>query len=228
MEQSIVVLSHQDVIRQTNRGAVLLDLRPPRQYVQIHLANSLSVSGPRFGMATLLDNRLAPSTRLVLVADTAATGQVAADQLKTMGIHVIGVLASQPSTWQPRGLTVVRGILVRPNEFLQYLGANPSVDLIDVRETVEQQQYPFAPVTRNLPFSMWPDILPQASESNAATPLVFVAGHDERSVLAAWWAFQRGYHNVGYLVGGMTRYLKGDGYDPRAMARTTARHGVFI
>ncbi|MDA8192592.1 MAG: hypothetical protein M0Z53_01150 [Thermaerobacter sp.] len=225
MGSSVVVLSHQDVNRQADRGATLVDIRTPRQYVQIHLANSWPVAGPRFGMPLLLDGRFAAGLRVVLIADTPVSGQVAADELTPLGIHVIGVLASQPSTWQPRGLKVIRGNLVRPPDFLTFLAANPTVEIVDVRESIEQELHPFAPATRALAFSQWPDIL---TVDDPSRPLLFVSGRDDRSVLAAWWAFQRGFSQVGYLVGGIIRYLHGDGYDPRAIARTTAGHGVFI
>lgn len=224
---NLIVLSHQDVIRQLDRRAILVDIRTPRQYVQLHLTGALGMGGPRFGLPILAQDRIAPGSRIILIADTAVIAQPAASELQQMRMHVVGVLSAHPNTWEPKGLSVVRGIVVDPQHLGTFLTEYPDAEVVDVREEVECQAYPFALATRWLPFSQWPTNFPDGSLADER-PIVFVSGQDDRSVLAAWYLFQRGFRQVGFLVGGVHRFRTGDHYDPKAIARTTARHGVFI
>lgn len=207
------------------KGALLIDIRVPRLFVHSHIEGSWSILGPRFGLPLLGGDQIPPGSRLIVVADTPVTGQVASDELRNLGLHVIGIFSGQPGTWVQRGLPVTKGRPVQDHELLAYTHDTPSLEILDVREKTEQELFPFTPATGSVPLSTWPDGLdPFHPDKN----FLFVSGRDERSVLAAWYAMKRGFKHVGYLVGGIHRYTHGEELDDKTVARTTARHGAFI
>ncbi|MCY0879131.1 MAG: hypothetical protein OWU84_09355 [Firmicutes bacterium] len=224
-ELSVVVLSYDDVRRQTARGVKLVDIRTPREFVYLHLEGAIPLAAPRFGYAILSAHLLSPEDRVIIVAQSPVQGHVAAQEIDAQGVSVVGVFAALPRTWEPKGLAVQKGELVFPDRFLSYLRDHPNVDLVDVREPIEQELYPFPQVTRSLPFSSWPQGIDQLDPTR---PVIFLAGRDDRAILAARDVMVLGFPRVGYLVGGYEGFHHPRLYDPREAARTTAHHGVFI
>lgn len=225
LDTTIVVLSPNDVLRQIERGALLIDIRTPRLFAKLRLAGSISIAGARFGFPIFAGDRIAPRTRVIVVADTPVTGQIAADELIQMDCRVIGVFASQPNTWALRGLKTAQSPMIAPKDLLAYMAQHPNLEIIDIREPVEQAQYPFPLATRSLPFSTWPEAW---GDLDRTVPFILVSGNDERSILALVHTIGQGYDKGGYLVGGVHRHIHGDHVDLKAIARTTAGHGTFI
>jgi rhodanese-related sulfurtransferase len=225
LDLSVVVLSYDDVRRQTARGVKLVDIRTPREFVYLHLVGAIPLAAPRFGYAILSAHRLSPEDRVIIVAQSPVQGHVAAQEIDAQGVDVVGVFAALPRTWEAKGLTVQKGELVFPDRFLAYLRDHPTVDLVDVREPVEQERFPFPHVTRSMPFSTWPD---GVEHLDPTRPIIFLAGKDDRAILAARDVMILGFAQVGYLVGGYEGFHHPRLYDPREAARTTAHHGVFI
>lgn len=225
MDLTVVVLSYEDVRRQTARGARILDVRTPQEFVYLHLQGAIPLAAPRFGFRMLSSHLLEQGDRVIVVAQSPVSGQVAAREIDAIGVDVIGIFASLPRTWEGKGLPVQLGELVFPDQFLTYVHDHPDADIVDVREPVEQEQHPFPHVTRSLPFSKWPD---GADELTPTRPIVFLAGRDDRAILAARDTMVRGFPRVGYLVGGYDAFHHPRTYDPKEAARTTAHHGVFI
>lgn len=226
IDHNIVVLSHDDVQRQMARGARLLDIRSPREFVQIHLEGALPVAGARFGLPVLSGHDISSADRVIVVANSPVSGQVAAREVLLLGADVIGIFASLSRSWAPKGLPVRHGLLIQPKDLLPFINDHAAADIVDIRELVEQERFPFTESTLSLPYSTWPEA---GDGLNANAPVVFVSGNDERSIAAAQALMVRGVtHDVGYLVGGYARYLHGDHYDVKEIARTTARHGAFI
>ncbi len=222
---SIVVLSYEDVKRQTSRGARLVDIRTPQEFVYLHLQGAISLAAPRFGFQMLSGDRLERGERVIVVAASPVAGQVAAQEIDAVGVDVIGIFASLPRTWEGRGLPVQIGELVFPDRFLNYLHDNPNAEIVDLREPFEQERFPFPQVTRSLPFSAWPE---GARDLDPKRPVIFLAGRDDRAILAARDTMEMGFPRVGYLVGGYDAFHHPRVYDPKEAARTTAHHGVFI
>ena len=225
VDYSVVVLSYEDVRRQTARGARLIDIRTPQEYVYLHLMGAIPMAAPRFGFAQLSGNQFARGDRVIIVAASPIAGQTAAQEMDSLGIDVIGIFASLPRTWEGKGLPVQLGELVSPDNFLVYLRNHPNADIVDVREDLEQERFPFPQVTRSLPFSNWPS----GSEAlDPNRPIIFLAGRDDRAILAARDMMVQGFPVIGYLVGGYDAFHHPRIYDPKEAARTTAHHGVFI
>ncbi|MCY0863912.1 MAG: hypothetical protein OWQ57_03085 [Sulfobacillus sp.] len=225
LEPRIVMLTYDDMRRQMERHVKLIDVRTPEQFVQLHLVGSIPLPGPRFGMSLLADGQIRPEERIVIVSDDAVSGHIAAQEANLMGAEVVGIFASLPRSWEKRGLPVIKGDVVHPDTLLTYLHDNPQVEFVDVREEMEQIRFPFPPVTRSIPFSLWPE---EARLLDPARPVLLMSGKDQRSILAARHLMVQGFARVGYLVGGYHRYHHPRVYDPKEAARTTARHGVFI
>lgn len=222
---NVVVLSYEDVRRQTARGAKLVDVRTPQEYVYLHLQGALPLAAPRFGFQLVSGGLLTRGERVIIVAQSPVAGQIAAQEIDAVGVDVIGIFASLPRTWEGKGLPVQTGELIFPDRFLSYLHDHPDADIVDVREEAEQNRFPFPQVTRSIPFSTWPD----GSEAlDRGRPIIFLAGRDDRSILAARDTMVRGFPRVGYLVGGYDGFHHPRVYDPKEAARTTAHHGVFI
>ncbi len=225
LDLTVVVLSYEDVRRQMARGVRILDVRTPQEFVYLHIRGSIPLVAPRFGFQLLSSDQLVRGERVVVVAQSPVAGHVAAQEIDAIGVDVIGIFSSLPRTWAEHGLPVQIGEQVFPDQFLAYVHDNPTVDVVDVREPVEREHFPFPHVTRTLPYSQWPD----GSEAlDPNRPIIFLAGRDDRAVLAARDTMMRGFVRVGYLVGGYASYQHPRVYDPKAAARTTAHHGVFI
>ena len=222
---TMVVLSHEDVRRQVARGALVVDIRTPQEFVYLHMQGAIPLAAPRFGFQLLSRQLLTDKQRVIVIAQSPVHGQVAAREIDAVGIDVIGIFASMPRTWEAKGLPVQVGELIFPDKFLTYIHDNPNVDIVDVREETEQQLFPFPHVTRSLPFSAWPDGL---NTLDARRPILFLAGRDDRAIIAARDAMVQGLPRVGYLVGGYVEFQHPRIYDPKEAARTTAHHGVFI
>lgn len=222
---SVVVLSYEDVRRQMVRGIRILDVRTPQEFVYLHIQGALPLAAPRFGFHLLSSHQLVRGERIIVVAQSPVSGHVAAQEIDAMGVDVIGIFASLPRTWEAKGLPVQLGELVFPERFLTYLHDHPDADIVDVREPVEQEHFPFPQVTRSIPYSAWPD----GSEAlDPARPILFLAGHDDRAIMAARDTMVNGFSRVGYLVGGYAAFHHPRVYDPKEAALTTAHHGVFI
>ncbi len=219
------MLTPHDVRNHMARGAMVLDVRPPEQFVKLHLAGAVPVPGPRFGMSYLLQGTFEPGQRTLLVAEDAIAGFVAAQEAVALGLEVIGVFTALPRTWENRGLPVVHGILVLPETLRAFFQEHPEAELVDVREPIEQTQFPFPRVTRSVPFSQWPDGIDQLSRTDL---VVTVSAGQERSVLAAMDLMRQGFAQVGFVVGGYQRYFHPRRYNPKEAARTTAHHGSLI
>ncbi|NMP23008.1 rhodanese-like domain-containing protein [Sulfobacillus harzensis] len=131
---SMVVLSYEDVKRQTDRGARLVDVRTPQEFVSLHLTGALPLAAPRFGFARLSPHVLNPGERVIVVAASPVSGQIAAQEMDMLGIEIVGIFASLPRTWATRGLSVQTGELIFPDRFLSYVHDHPSADIVDVRE----------------------------------------------------------------------------------------------
>jgi rhodanese-related sulfurtransferase len=222
---TVVVLSYEDVRRQMARGARVLDVRTPQEYVYLHIQGAVPLAAPRFGFQLLSSQLLTRGERVIVVAQSPVSGQVAAREIDAIGVDVIGIFASLPRTWEGKGIPVQIGELVFPDRFLNYLHDHSDADIVDVREAIEQERFPFPHVTRSLPFSQWPE----GSEAlDGSRPIIFLSGRDERSIIAARDTMVRGFTRVGYLVGGYDAFHHPRVYDPKEAARTTAHHGVFI
>ncbi len=222
---SMVVLSYEDVKRQTERGARLIDVRTPQEFVSLHLTGAMPLVAPRFGFARLSSHLVHQGERVIVVAASPVSGQVAAQEMDLMGVDIVGIFASLPRTWATRGLSVDTGHLIFPDRFLPYLHDHPTADIVDVREPVESERFPFPHVTRQTPFSEWPDGIGTLDRSR---PVIFLSGRDDRAVIAARDTMVAGFPTVGYLVGGYAAFHHPRVYDPKEAARTTAHHGVFI
>ncbi len=225
LDLTVVVLSYEDVRRQTARGARIVDVRTPQEYVYLHLQGAIPLAAPRFGFQLLSSHQLDRGDRVIVVAQSPVSGHVAAREIDAVGVDVIGIFASLPRTWEGKGLLVQLGELVFPDRFLTYVRDHPDADIVDVREPIEKERFPFPQTTRSLPFSKWP----VGSEAlDSGRPIIFLAGRDDRAILAARDTMVRGFPRVGYLVGGYDAYHHPRSYDPKEAARTTAHHGVFI
>lgn len=225
LDLTVVVLSYEDVRRQMARGARVVDARTPQEYVYLHIRGSIPLAAPRFGFQLLSGHLLARGERVIVVAQSPVSGQVAAREIDAVGVDVIGIFASLPRTWEGKGIPVQLGELVFPDRFLSYVHDHSDVEIVDVREPIEQERFPFPHVTKSLPFSRWPE---ESGILDPDRPIVFLSGRDDRAITAARDTMVRGFPRVGYLVGGYDAYRHPRVYDPKEAARTTAHHGVFI
>lgn len=224
-ELSTLVLSYEDVRRQTARGARVIDIRTPQEYVYLHLVGSLPLAAPRFGFSLLSRQEIHDHDRVIIVAASPVLGHVASQEMDAAGIEVIGIFASLPRTWESHGLPVQLGELVHPENLTTYLQENPSTSMVDVRESGEIARFPFPEATHHIPFSVWPA---GSHQLDPSYPIIFLSGQDQRAILCARDTMVKGVQRTGYVVGGYVGLHHPREYDPKAAARTTAHHGVFI
>jgi len=82
-------------------GATLVDVRPSMSYRKAH------VQGARWSIRPRLQAlALAPQTEVILLAEDAAVGALAARELQTLGVTRVRINTDTPAAWRDAGLAV--------------------------------------------------------------------------------------------------------------------------
>jgi len=178
-----------DVHRQRDAGAVVVDARPVRAWADGHIPGSVAIAlRPQF--ASWLGWLVPDDRPLVFVLDH---GQDAGDlvrQARTIGYdHLVGALDGGIDQWRAAGLPVAATELLDA----------PDLDraVVDVRQRNEYE-------AGHLPGAVPIELGALADHADAVPPgaVAVMCGHGERAATAASLLEHAGRHDVAVVVGG--------------------------
>lgn len=160
-------------------GAVLLDVRTSDAYLAEHIPGSVHValSGAQFG--TRVGFVLPSSARIIVVADSGAQAQQAADSLRVVAFdHLLGATTVQ--AWNSSGGETESTTRVSPAELQQRLAQGENIQVLDVREPNEWETGHIAGASF-IPYRELPQRLDEVPQG---APLAVVCGSSSRSPVA--------------------------------------------
>jgi len=195
--------SLEDVLRQRNAGACVLDARDPADYAGAHLVDSINVGlGGQFATwaGTLLDR----SRPILLVAEPGRE-QEAATRLGRIGFdHVIGYLEGGMQALDGRPELVRTTDRVTAAALAEQLGSSEAPLLIDVRSDGERRQKRIAG-SLHIPLQRLRQRIEEVPRDRRLA-VYCAAGY--RSSMAVSLFEQAGIRDVEDLVGGITAWEK--------------------
>lgn len=184
-------------------GALVVDLRPPDEFIRGHLAGALSIPGGRsfLGWAgSVLD----PDRDIVLLTGTHTRhlGDEALGALSTIGIdRVAGVLAVDDLSTLGAGPLVALATV--PAESIG-TAATASATILDVRNGSEWTAG-HIPGARHIPL---PQLAGRLEELRGSAPLIVHCQGGSRSVVAASLLQSAGFPDVSNATGGYSAWLR--------------------
>lgn len=203
-------------------GTLLIDVRTDLQFDDVHIAGSICIPSfsPGFGskLAWLADH----DQEVIFVGRDDADGQRAARLALAVGVRNIGgLLAGGMTNWRQERHPVVRTPRLAAVELPQQLQADPSLQVLDVRERSEWEQG-HLPGSINIP---WHDIRSMPSELDPERPVATICAAGARSATAASLLEHHGARQVIHVVDGGVRSLAALGVPLEGLAQAPAAQG---
>jgi rhodanese-related sulfurtransferase len=106
--ESLSAISPQDAIRLMNRGAVVIDLRPPEQYAAGHLSGARLMNGEQILKAADVLKKYKQKP-LIVYDESGSLGTTAARQLKAQGFAQAFNLRGGVAAWRSDNLPLEKG-----------------------------------------------------------------------------------------------------------------------
>jgi hydroxyacylglutathione hydrolase len=191
-------------------GCVVLDVRSAAEFGKEHVPGSLNIGlGGQF--ASWAGSLIPFNSMLTIVADTDAQVSEAQVRLARVGIENIkGFLEGGIGAWRGAGLESARVAQISVADLKQMIGAEPALQVIDVRRPAEYQAG-HAPRALTAPLAHLRQILPNLNlKPNAPTAIICAGGY--RSSAATSIAQQFGFTNLLNVTGGTKAWIDA-GYD---------------
>ena len=180
-------------------GAVVLDVRPPRDFAAGHLPGAINLQFNRADLAARATMALPKTLELIVHAEPEPAARVAALILDEAGFTVTGYLEGGLKAWRAGGL---------PLETIPAIDVDALHDtldryrVLDAREPFEYR-YGHVPGAASLP---WTESWRRAGEMSANGPLAVYCGTQVRSALTAS-VLRRHGQDATVVIGGMTDWL---------------------
>ncbi len=186
-------------------GAQVVDVRMPVRYVREHIPESINIPYARQGFKEQSAYFLRRERPVVVVADSPQFADLAAQDLRSLGFSVQGVLQGGISAWTQSGepTAAVDEITAGELEDLMQEGGVPL--LVDVREAWEFQAGHIDGAML-MPISQFVERYPELPKDR---PAVFVCASGSRSGEAVQFLYRLGYRRVYNLQGGMAAWRSG-------------------
>lgn len=198
LKRSLVSLSLDDVLRLSNQGAQLVDVRDASEFEAGHLAGALNI-GLRGKYATWCGSVLSHDRPIVVIADPEATdeavmrlGRIGFDNVAGYLSEGMLALADHPELVQ----TVSR---ITAAELVSKLDSNHSPVIVDVR-TEREWSAAHLPGSVNIPLT---HLAERHKELPAGDPLVVHCEGGYRSALACSILLHAGRTDLQDLIGGL-------------------------
>lgn len=137
----LVPLDPVQVAKESERKAVIIDIRPARQFIEGHIPNSYGI--PLMTPLVTWAGWVVPfGSPIILVADSYEEREEASRQLIRIGYdNLRGYLDGGLEAWEKAGLSVSRSRLVSPSRLLNWLAQDVETPiLLDVRQHNEWAQ----------------------------------------------------------------------------------------
>jgi hydroxyacylglutathione hydrolase len=185
--------------RRQDAGALVIDVRADVQFDDAHIAGAVAVSSQRSGFGTRLGWLAPPGQEVVLVGRDDDEARRAARLAAAVGIDgVVGHLAGGMTSWRQEGRPVQRIARLDVPGLAERLDADPSVQLIDVREVAEWRSIRI-PGALHRP---WHALCEPVDELDPARPVAVICASGQRSAVGASLLARRGVAEVIHVVDG--------------------------
>lgn len=195
-------MTPQEVAAALERGAVVLDLRPPRPFAAAHLPGAVSIQFNRADLADRAEMLLATGVDYIVHAEPDPIAKVAEGILREAGFSVLGYLEGGLKAWRAAELPVATLAVIDVDELY---GKLDHYQVIDAREGFEFR-HGHVPGALLLPSG---EAWEKAAEVSAAKPLAVVCGDQVRSSLVASILLRHQLPAV-LVFGGMADWLQRD------------------
>jgi hydroxyacylglutathione hydrolase len=201
LARELTPLALERVLAEQAAGAQVLDVRDAADFEGSHLAGSLSV-GLGGSYATWCGTMLDFDRPIVIVAEPGREHE-AATRLGRIGFDtVLGFLEGGPAAFEPRPDLIARIERVTTDALVEMMAGSDPPLLLDVRTEREWVEDHIAG-SLNLPLSR---LLSRLSDVPGDRPIVVMCASGYRSAIAASLLHGEGFHAVGDLTGGLSKW----------------------
>lgn len=184
------------------RGAVPVDLRPPKDYLAGHIPGAVGLPFTRRGLAEALRQSLPAGARVALVTDNAVVAGAAAAGVAAAGYPLAGYLDGGMAAWSAAGYPVETAGEMTVGQLRGRLQRG-DIELIDVREphewaaghVAEARHVPLAALARS------------ASALDPGREYALICATGARSAAACALLQRQGIPRVHNVSGGMSEWV---------------------
>jgi rhodanese-related sulfurtransferase len=198
-------LSPADVLRLSNQGHVVLDVRPAERFGEGHVPGALNIGlGGQF--ASWAGTLVPMNTPLIIVAETEANVDEALMRLARVGHESVkGFLKGGMQAWREAGLEFGSVRQISVDELRALLEENGDLQVIDVRRAAE---YADGHVPRAASLPLAPRLAARAAQLNPKRPTAIICAGGYRSSAAASLLTGRGFNQLYNVSGGTSAWVK--------------------
>lgn len=191
-----------ELVERLSRGEWrTLDVRPITEFMAGHLPGSANIPYVPIRFRPLLRSLLPAGEPIVLIATDRRAAVAAAADLRTAGHQVHGLLEGGSAAWAQAGHPLEHMQEFDPQALHKRLEMG-APKVVDVREPGE---WAAGVIAGAVQLSLG-ELTTRFGELDPAGEYVAVCGHGQRSLQAAWFLQQKGFAQVGNLVGGMSAW----------------------
>jgi glyoxylase-like metal-dependent hydrolase (beta-lactamase superfamily II)/rhodanese-related sulfurtransferase len=190
---------------ETERGALILDVRAAADYGKRHIPNSLNIGlGGQF--ASWAGSLISPETPLILVADDEKKAEEAVLRLARVGLeNVKGFLRGGVEAWQQAGLTTATVPQISVAELHRRIEEGEDLQIVDVRRAGEYESG-HVPRARLAPLSELQTNALDWLYPQRPTAIICAGGY--RSSAATSLLESRGFRELYNVTGGTSAYVE--------------------
>ncbi len=182
-----------------DEGALLIDVRTDLQFDDVHIAGSICIPSFSSGFGSKLAWLADPDQEIVLIGRDDADGRRAAELAIAVGVrNIAGLLAGGMTNWRQERHPVSQTERLSVEGLSQRLGADPELQVLDVRERSEWD-------TGHIPgssFMPWHDIVEIPADVDAARPVAVICARGLRAATAASLLRRHGAEQVLHVIDG--------------------------
>lgn len=203
------------VIRELQRGAIVLDIRSAAEYASGHIKGSLNIGlGGQF--ASWAGTLIEFGTPIILLANDAAQVEEAVMRLARVGIEsVLGYVENGLCAFNEAGLEIAQSSVISVDELKRVMDAGDDLLVLDVRRPPEYKSG-HVPNAINIPLSELPGSI---SNIPAGGPLAIICEGGYRSSIAKSILERSSIRSSMDVLGG-TAAWKNAGYEVQTVEGT--------
>lgn len=202
IEKGNIPLSIDEVIKQVELGAILLDTRPATSFTSGFVPGSINI-GLEGRFAEWAGNLLSYQQKIVLIAEAGMELESLVRLARVGFENVIGFLDGGFDAWQLANQEIDMIIDIEADELAMDMPHDQKLLVLDVRKEKEFEDG-HVKGAMNVPLDTFTDLLNIANIDDEHNLYVHCAG-GYRSVIAASILKKQGYHNLRNILGGFSQ-----------------------
>jgi hydroxyacylglutathione hydrolase len=195
----VMPLAPRQVEMKRREGALIVDVRTDLQFDEAHIPGSVAITALHAGFGTKLAWVADRDQEIVLVGRDDEEGRRAARLATAVGIRKLGgFLGGGMTAWRAEDREAARIERMRADELHERAGADPQMQILDVREHDEWDRG-HIPDSIHVPYH---DIHAMPDDVDPARPVAVICGSGQRSAVAASLIARYGGEHVVHVVDG--------------------------